>query len=319
MRRPRAIVIGAGVSGLTTAVCLAEAGWSVRVLARDTPMATSSASAGAMWCPYLVSDPRVESWSLESLHVLEELADDPATGVAMVSGVEASRSPVTPPGWTAKVRGFSRCGPGDLPDGFVSGWRSTIPVLDMPAYLQFLCRRLDRAAVAVEQRAVPSFDDPDLDAPVIVNCSGIGARDLVPDERLVPIRGQLVVVGNPGIHEFFADHDEDPAQMTYILPQGDRVVLGGSAERGCSDLWAAPEVGAGILARCIAIDPRLAGATVLGHRVGLRPIRDRIRLEAAPMGTRRLIHNYGHGGAGVSLSWGCARAVLSLANADTLD
>ncbi|MEV6520508.1 FAD-dependent oxidoreductase [Longispora sp. NPDC051575] len=318
MRNPRAIVVGAGVSGLTTAVCLAEAGWSVRVLARDTPMATSSASAGAMWGPYLVSDPRVEPWSLESLHVLEELAADPSTGVAMVTGVEASRSPITPPGWTAKVRDFARCAPGDLPDGFVSGWRSTIPVIDMTAYLGFLCRRLERAEVDIEEYAVRSFDDPALDAPVIVNCSAIGARDLVPDERLVPIQGQLVVVDNPGIHEFFADHDDDPTLMAYILPQGDRVVLGGSADRGRSDLRVDPDVGAGILARCIAIDPRLAGARVLGHRVGLRPNRDRIRLDAAPLGSRRLIHNYGHGGSGVSLSWGCAREVLALADADTL-
>ncbi|WP_412538263.1 FAD-dependent oxidoreductase [Longispora sp. K20-0274] len=315
MRKPRAdvIVVGAGVSGLTTAVCLAEAGRSVRVVARKGPAETSSAAAGAMWGPYMVSDARVEPWSLESLLVFEGLADVPGTGVALVSGIEASRTPIVPPTWTARVRDFAVCAPEEMPDGFVSGWRSTIPVIDMTLYLAYLGRRLAESGVAVEEYRVRSLDDPALDAPVVVNCSGIGARQLVPDRSLVPIRGHLVVVANPGIEEFFADHEDNPAQMAYILPQGERVVLGGSAERGKTGLTVDRAVTDGILARCQAINPKLTGARVLASRVGIRPNRDRIRLEATLMGGRRLIHNYGHGGSGVSLSWGCAREVLALA------
>jgi len=41
--------------------------------------------------------------------------------------------------------------------------------------------------------------------------------------------------------------------------------------------------------------------------VGLRPNRPAVRLEAEPLGDGRRVHCYGHGGMGVSLSWGCAR------------
>ena len=71
-----------------------------------------------------------------------------------------------------------------------------------------------------------------------------------------------------------------------------------------------------ILRDCAAIEPRLTGARVLAHRVGLRPARPTVRLEAepaAPGGGPPIVHNYGHGGAGVSLSWGCAREAAALA------
>jgi D-amino-acid oxidase len=75
-----------------------------------------------------------------------------------------------------------------------------------------------------------------------------------------------------------------------------------------------PAVAARILRDCAAIEPRVNGARVLGHRVGLRPFRPQVRLEAEPPGRGPLVvHNYGHGGAGVTLSWGCAREAAGLA------
>jgi D-amino-acid oxidase len=60
---------------------------------------------------------------------------------------------------------------------------------------------------------------------------------------------------------------------------------------------------------CVAAEPRLAGVPVVGHRVGLRPVRDGVRFEVETIsGGRHLVHNYGHGGAGVTLSWGCAES-----------
>ena len=63
--------------------------------------------------------------------------------------------------------------------------------------------------------------------------------------------------------------------------------------------------------------PELAGATELGQRVGLRPARPHVRLERLPSGTDAgsVVHCYGHGGAGVTLSWGCADEVAALVEA----
>jgi D-amino-acid oxidase len=104
----------------------------------------------------------------------------------------------------------------------------------------------------------------------------------------------------------------DPEELTYFMPHGDVVVLGGSYVPDNGDSLAPdPQVSAGIIARATEIEPKLAGAKVLGHRVGIRPTRPTVRLERIVHNGQPVIHNYGHGGAGVTVSWGCASEVVS--------
>lgn len=134
----------------------------------------------------------------------------------------------------------------------------------------------------------------------------MGAASLAPDDSLVGIRGQLTVVANPGITEFFSEDTGLSPDLLYIYPHGDSVVLGGTAESGKTTRMPDVETARRILARCAEVEPRLWGAEILEHRVGIRPSRTHIRVEEQRIHTGRLFHNYGHGGAGVSLSWGCA-------------
>ncbi|MBO0867884.1 MAG: FAD-binding oxidoreductase, partial [Micromonosporaceae bacterium] len=112
---PDVLVIGAGVSGLTTAICLAEAGFPVRILTKESPHATTSCAAGAIWSPYLVTEARVVRWSTQSLAELESLAAVPGTGVRRVSGREASRVPIPPPDWAVGMADFRPCADAELP------------------------------------------------------------------------------------------------------------------------------------------------------------------------------------------------------------
>src|SRR5206468_12741243 len=100
-------------------------------------------------------------------------------------------------------------------------------------------------------------------APIIVNCTGLGARSLVPDELLTPVRGQLVVAENPGIDYFFQDH-ADGEDMTYFLPHGDHIILGGTLGGSTSD-QAEPSIAEKIIERCARLEPRLRHVRVLGH------------------------------------------------------
>ncbi|MFE4797660.1 FAD-dependent oxidoreductase [Streptomyces sp. NPDC056708] len=313
--RERVVVVGTGVAGLTTAVVLAEAGASVHVIAEQVPGVTSLA-AGAMWGPYLVEPKdKVNQWGQRSLETFRELAEDQATAVRLTSGIEASRTAGSPPDWATTLPGFRPCEPTELPTGFTAGYRFTVPLIDMPAYLDYLQRRLRAAGGTVEQRRLASLADVG-PAPVIVNCSGLGARDLALDRELRPIRGQHVVVINPGLTEFFSENTGTSPDLLCFYPHDGTVVLGGTAIDDEGDLAPDDKAAARILARCAEVEPRLAQARVLENRIGARPARSTVRVETEEREDGSVIvHNYGHGGAGVTLSWGCAeesRELLSL-------
>ncbi|MDX3850308.1 FAD-dependent oxidoreductase [Streptomyces sp. AK02-01A] len=307
------VVVGAGVSGLTTAVVLAEAGMAVRVVADEVPGVTSLA-AGAMWGPYLVEPKeKVDHWSRCSLDVFQRLAVEPdVTGVRLTSGIEASRHSEDPPEWATTLPGFRPVGCGELPAGFASGYRFTVPLINMPTYLAYLQGRLLAAGGTITRGSLRSLAEAG-PASAVVNCSGLRAGSLVPDPALRPIRGQHVVVANPGLTEFFSEDTGLSPDLLCIYPHGDIVVLGGTAIDGHHDPAEDEVAAAAILSRCVAVEPRLAGVRILAHRVGFRPTRARVRVEAdrLPSGIR-LVHNYGHGGAGVTLSWGCAAEVRRL-------
>jgi D-amino-acid oxidase len=252
-----AVVIGAGVIGLSTAIRLLEAGVTTRVLTADDPAMTTSRLANAMVGPtFGFSGPDVTAWERETIDVL--LAA-PAPGVHLCRGRFISTiAGFVPPGADA-LPGFELCEPGELPAGFETGFWAEVPLVDMPPYLADLVRRFERLGGSMERTRVTSMDDVSSLAPLVANCSG----------------------------------------------------LGGSA-RPSDDTTPDPDEAAAIIARCAAIEPRLRDARVLLHEVGLRPERPTIRLELDARTDTRLVHCYGHGGLGVTVSWGCASEVTAL-------
>jgi D-amino-acid oxidase len=315
MAEREALVIGAGVMGLTAAVRLREAGWRVHIRAAEPPERTTSAVAAAMWYPYRVGPERlVTEWGERSYAMFRRLAADPATGVRMTHGIELlplGTDPDVVPDWTAHIPGFRTARADEVPAGRV-GWAFTVPVADTAVYLRWLAARFAGHGGEVRIARVGSLDEVAGDFPLVVNCAGLGARELAGDGEMRPVRGQIVRVENPGLRSFWLD-EHDPAGLLYVIPRAGDCVLGGTADEGEEDTTPDPAVADSILRRCAAAVPALAGARVLEHRVGLRPWRPEVRLEAETLGGATVIHNYGHGGAGVTLSWGCADRVVDLA------
>lgn len=305
------MVVGAGVIGLTTAISLAEAGLATRVMTEAPPSATTSAAAGAIWGPVRCGPPDLcRAWARTGLDVLSALAGEPSSGVRQLAGREVCAAPTPPPAWTDLLGDLRVLRPAELPDGFASGWAYTAPAVNMPVYLEYLLRRYQGLGGTVSAGTVTSLAS--VAAPVVVNCTGIGARSLVPDPSVTAVRGQVVVAENPGITEFYLDHGNGGTDYVYLFPHGDIVLLGGTAHEGDSGWAPRPEVTARILRDCAAAFPALRGARVVTERVGLRPVRPAVRLEPEPLpGDRVLWHNYGHGGAGVTLAWGCAAELTS--------
>ncbi len=308
----RVIVVGAGVVGLTCAVRLLEAGHRVDVVARELPQETTSAVAAAIWYPYLAfPQNRVDAWALTSLAVFESLADDPSTGVLRRHGVELLREAARPPSWSDAIPGFGVAT--SVPEPYAGGWSLRVPIVEMPLYLAWLAARVDELGGTITRMALPRLPRPE--GVTVVNCSGLGALGLAQDRLLGPVRGQVVVVEQVGLREWWIDD----ATLTYAIPRSDTIVLGGTEGQGDWSRMPDPTTAQAIVGRCAAMIPefgrRLEQARVVAHRVGLRPGRPTVRLEKEETGPARIVHCYGHGGSGVTLSWGCAQEVAELVGA----
>ena len=302
-----AVVVGAGVIGLTTGICLAEAGRKVRIVTADLPAETASAAAVAMVGPALTPPGYpAAAWERATIEEFTKLAQAPTTGVHICRGRLAARTgPAGPP------PRFEACRPDELPDGFATGFWATLPLVDMPRYLTYLTNRFESLNGAIEVRPIRTLAEVAEGAELVANCSGVGARTLVPDASVRPVRGQQVIVENPGLGTFFIEAAHGTTWAGYH-PHGDYVTLGGMAVVDDWNLEPDPTVAEEIRRRCVQVEPRLAGARVLGHRVGLRPGRSSVRLEVEQLDGARVVHNYGHGSVGVMLSWGCARQAVAL-------
>jgi len=306
------LVIGGGVAGLSSAIVLAEAGYDVQVAARELGAQTTSAVAAAFWYPYRAyPEDQVTRLAAASLRRFATLAADARSGVLWRDALEVFPGPVTTPAWSSVAEGFAPADPATLPAGYGGGYRFRTAVIETPIYLPWLRARADALGVRVVQRALASLDEALGERPLVINCAGLGARELAADPSVHAVRGQVVRVDNPGISQVWVDEHSGPA-ITYIVPRSADVVLGGTSDAHQEDRTPDPEHTRQILARCAALEPRLAGARVRSVAVGLRPARPSVRLAVEPRGAGLVVHNYGHGGAGVTLSWGCAEAVHAL-------
>ena len=301
-------VVGGGVVGLTSALRLAEAGHDIRCVRDLAASATVSAVAGGLWFPYHVEPrDRVVRWGLVSLARFTALADDGSAGVALRDGVLVERSD-RDRWWTEGVVGWRDARPDELPAGAEGGVAVRLPLVDMPVHLEWLERGCAAAGVVVEERRVDALDD--VPGEVVVLATGLRTGALLPGVEITAGRGQVALLANPGIDRWLVDA-ESPAGLTYVLPHPGRVVCGGTDEpRGGDE--PDPEVHAAIVERCRAAVPALRDAEVLGARVGLRPVSAAVDLRVHDVGGRPVVTNVGHGGAGVTLSWGCADEVVAL-------
>lgn len=221
-----------------------------------------------------------------------------ADGVRMVPGTEVLAAPSPDPWWAGAVPGLERAA---APTGYGDAWSFVAPVVEMPAYLPWLAGRVEALGGTLTRlnlSALPTGAD------VVVNCSGLGARLLGADRSVQPVAGQVVYVEQFGLDRWWLDG----AGPTYVVPRSRDVVVGGTDAEGEWSRTPSPETARSILARASVLVPELADARVLGHKVGLRPARPTVRLERVG----DVVHCYGHGGAGVTLSWGCAEDVVAL-------
>jgi D-amino-acid oxidase len=360
-------VIGAGVSGLTSAIRIAQDGHNVTLTARDEGKNTTSSVAAAFWYPFWMGEEPIHDWydpacAADTYRTLETLPRTPETGISKIRLYEYFTQGMTDaevqkvitsmwwrkedadlPGLDFKELTYQEVSARSLPKRdiqFRAGISFTTFVVNMGDYLPYLTQRARELGVTFETRTVTERFDL-LDYDIVVNCSGIGAKALVPKDtptgahRLTAFEGVVVrLTPLEEISDIRLLHTGRyfGGKPLYIVPRSGAssdIILGGSTidesdldipDRQSfkvqhlswnslpSDHWIRVYTDR-IYGDCCDFEPILKRATILEAKVGYRPTPDpEVRLEREG----NVIHNYGHGGAGLTLSWGCAERVVRL-------
>ena len=308
-------VVGAGVSGLTTGIRLLQQGWQVRIISKEFSPDTVSDVAAAWWYPFLVEPvDKTNQWSIQTFNELVRLRE--SEGVECISmrlGREYLEQECAPPGWSFDIPHFRILNQDEIIGNYEFGWELEAPVIEMNLYMPWLLSKFKTLGGSIESNEFDSIEE--VPGEFIVNCSGLGARLLSNDEEVIPVRGQVVYINqDPG----FGRYDQQPETLTYTIPRRDVTVLGGTAQKGDWDTTIRERDTEDILSKCESFWPELNRENIVGSAVGLRPSRYKLRLEMEIVDKKKVIHNYGHGGAGVTLSWGCADEVVKLVKVNML-
>ncbi len=236
----RAAVIGCGAVGLATARLLQQRGVDVTIHAKDLPPRTTSNVACAQWGPYSVSDARVHTAAFQarferaariSQRIFQDMVGD-RYGVRwlpnyVLSDAAFGASPRPDP--LADLFPDSReLEPGAHPFPSRSARQYATMMIEPPVYLAAVLRDFQLAGGRIRIRQFRSLDEiAALPERRVVNCAGIGARDLVGDPELTPIKGQLtVLLPQPEIRYIAL------IQGLYMMPRADGILLGGTRESG---------------------------------------------------------------------------------------
>jgi D-amino-acid oxidase len=305
-------IVGAGVSGLTCGVVFAERGFRTTIFAEEIGTQTTSGAAAALWFPYDAEPAdKVIPWALVTYKVLVDLTKEPRSGVSMIELRQFSRTgEIQSPDWAIPL-GASSVAASLCEAPFKSGFALNVPLMDTTIYLPYLAARFIAAdGLITSGIRFENLDAADREFNLIINCAGIGARELAHDVDLEPHRGQVAIV--PKIDNLACAMVCDDAPLMYAIPRTHDCVFGGTNELS-DNLAVDPKSAERIVTECARV-LKINNPPVLAERVGLRPFRKSgVRLGRAQLPDGRLvIHNYGHGGSGFTLSWGCAERVLEI-------
>ncbi|KAF7379574.1 hypothetical protein HZH66_014945 [Vespula vulgaris] len=294
-----------------------------------TPNTTGDGSAG-LWGPFLLGDTPKEDifkWAGKTHRLFEKFW---RTGLAKETGLclvpitrVTSENDTNETAWFKLVYGIHSLTTDELKklneehkSNYVNGWHFVTYTCEPTRFLPWLTNKFLALGGELKRRTIRDLGELIDDGyEIVINCSGLGARELVNDDTVTAVRGQVSRVKAPWVMHSFLVDDND---CYYVIPNTNTVVLGGTHQEGDYDLKVREKDTKFIYEGCHRILPSLKKAEILRSWVGLRPGRPKVRLEAEILESKtngkkcHVIHNYGHGGAGLTLSWGCALDVVEI-------
>ncbi|MEO6719553.1 MAG: FAD-dependent oxidoreductase [Ferruginibacter sp.] len=301
-------IAGAGISGMSTAFVLKEKGYRVTIYARAFSPNITSNKAAAFWFPYHIrNDKRGIGWCNTSYRYYLDFANDPTTGIGLQKLIKVLRTgvPEEEPIWREFMPGgsYSVIPGSSLAPGIEKAYDIQVPLIETQIFLPWLQQQLEQRGVVFIEQELQEFDALCGEYDLVINCTGLGSKILCKDESMLPIKGQVALL-EPGTDLPIYLDNEKPL---YIVPRKDAIIIGGTFEEGLDTEATEPETIERLLRNAYEVFPELKGKQVIGSWAGVRPYRSDVRVEQEP--GRNLIHNYGHGGSGFTLAFGCAESV----------
>ncbi|KAK9743500.1 FAD dependent oxidoreductase [Popillia japonica] len=320
-------ILGAGVIGLTTGLELQKEikNANISIIADKFFKDTTSYVAAGVFRPGTSfcgpTDDITKKWITDSYYYWDDLrltAHAANAGVTQVSGyIFSSTSPsITRNHYIEKLVPIYRAATEEelqlCPGDWKYGSFYTTVLTECGLYLPWAMMQFTKSGGKLIDYKLESFGDLSSEYDLIINCTGLGAKYLCNDHKVAPIRGQVFKVKAPWVKTFFyADYD------TYIIPGFSSVTLGGCRQYDSYNLNIDKYDSLSIKERCEAFLPSLKGAEVVAERVGLRPHRDPVRIEKEIVNVNgkrlKIVHNYGHGGYGVTVAPGTSIYAVKLA------
>lgn len=359
MDRTEVIIIGGGISGITTGVTLQLLGLDTEIYThklatdpdQDDPRFASLYPAASI-LPHSVGTDKMDRLFDRSLEIFRLLHRYNARGMQQHRHYEVFEFPPEQPGYLGYMDDVEKIDPGNDPfiprrnkDAEIDGWVFNCYVAEWPMYIRELYRWYRSAGGRITQKKLSEDDLSGLPSGFVINCSGMWAPQLFGlKEPAYLLRGHLLHIRDMPIFRngdglipsynyipeasAYADPDGSPTDL-YFYPRSNGWVLGGSREPGIlndNGTWSGPEHdelieigGKQIPAAIWSLNREILAETfkfkldtsyTLDAAVGYRYMGSnaggKLRLEGVQYEDKQLFHNYGHGGSGVTLSWGCA-------------
>jgi glycine/D-amino acid oxidase-like deaminating enzyme len=241
-------ILGCGVMGLTSARLMQDCGWDVTIYAKDLPPNTTSNIAGGQWSPASVYDdasltPQFQQQfeaAMRLSYLYFQNLVGPKYGVRWISNYQLSDSPRPTDDlvhqYASMYPQLSILEPGEHPFPEKYATHYSTMLIEPAVFLNRLMEDFYRAGGTIKVKQMSGLDEIlTLNEPVIINCTGLGARDLFNDEELFPIKGQLSFILPQNEVDYISITDN-----TYMFPRSDGILLGGTFEYHNWDLTPDP-------------------------------------------------------------------------------
>ncbi|PZX49624.1 FAD-dependent oxidoreductase [Algoriphagus chordae] len=307
-------VVGSGIIGLTSAILLQEVGFDVKLISKAPFDMTLSSKVGAIWFPFEIHPKeKTNTWATLAYQRYQAEVME-GNGVKFISFITAY-TPESNIDWTSQLPAgkVRKARPEELPTGIEMAIVSEVPLAQPLLYLPHLFERFIAKGGRYQEQEISTLEELSTLDSLVINCTGLGAKSLCKDDDLHPMRGQILRCKKMDVASF-ANPTKKGALSYLINRSGDSVIGGTDYEDDWNesiDLADTELILSRLKASGISQNPE-----VLEVIVGLRPRRSAVRFEFDPKHPN-VFHNYGHGGAGFTVAWGCAIELSEILSRDS--